>query len=484
MKLLSLLKNIHFQKIIGKGNPEIKGIAYHSDDVKDGYLFVAIKGQITDGHFFVDKAIKNGARAIILERPLKTPLKIVQVLVKDSKTALSEVSQVFYHFPNKKIKIIGITGTQGKTSTSFFVKSVLEESNRKSGLIGTIYYKSGKKILKMAQRTTPMSLDILKFFDRFQKEGIRYVVMEVSSQALDLKRVYGFDFEVACFTGISHEHLDWHKNIKNYLNSKLKIIKENKTKFLVVNLDDPFSRYFLKNFPKKRTITYGIKNQKADFFGYEIKSDLKGTCFKLRYKKNELPVKLKVIGDFQVLNALAAFAICSSLKIPLKTIKRGVEKLKRVPGRFEVIKAKDFNVVIDYAHTPESLKTLLLNAKKLVSGRIILIFGCGGTRDKSKRAPMGEISGKLADFTIITSDNPRFEEPEEIIKQIEKGIKKTKGKYIKIVDRKEAIKRGLKMAKKGDLVLIAGKGHETYQIFKDKTIPFSDKKVVQEIIRD
>lgn len=484
MKLLTIIKYCQYKKIINKKNPEIKGIAYHSENVKPGYIFVAIKGQVTDGHFFIKKAVQNGAKAVVCEKEEKNLQGIVQIIVDDSKTALAQISQAFYHFANKKLKIIGITGTNGKTSTSFFLKSILDKAGLKTGLIGTVYYKIGKKIVKFASRTTPMSLDILNFFDKLQKEKAKYVVMEVSSQALDLKRVFGLDFEISIFLGISREHLDWHKTIKNYLASKIKIIKENRSKFCVVNLDNPFSKYFLKNFSKKRIFTYGIKNKNADFFGFNIKSSFDGTSFVVRYKKNkEIPIKLKVVGEFQVLNALASFAGATLLKIPPLIIKKGLEKIKTIPGRFEIIKAKNFFAVIDYAHTPEALKTLLLNTKKLPHKRIILIFGCGGTRDKSKRKPMGQIAGKLADYTIITSDNPRLERPQEIINQIELGIKKTKAKYKKIVDRKKAIFEGVKMAKKGDVIIIAGKGHETYQIFKDKIIPFSDKKVVKEALK-
>jgi len=481
MKLSEILKNCDFKKVSGPKNIEISGICYSSKETKPDFIFCAIKGQKTDGHLFIYEAIKKGAKAVICERDFKCDEKIFKIIVKDSKKALSQASQAFYDFPNKKLKIIGITGTNGKTSTTFLIESVLKEANLPSGLIGTIYYKAEKKILRKAERTTPTSLDLAKIFQRFLKDNLKYAVMEVSSHSLDLKRVYGLNFKIAVFLGLSREHLDWHKNIKNYLNSKLKIIKENKADFGVINSDDKFAKDFLKIIPKKKRLTFGL-NKSADVSAHNIQSTFKGTFFKIHYQKKEIPINLKLIGDFQVKNSLAAFTTMLLLGIPLKSIKKGLEKLKIIPGRFEKVPGKNFNIIIDYAHTPDALENLLSACKKLPYQKLILIFGCGGTRDKSKREPMGKIAGRFSDFTIITSDNPRFEKPEAIINQIEKGIKKTKGKYLKIIDRKKAIEKALKLAQKGDLVIIAGKGHETYQIFKDKTFPFSDKKIVKNLI--
>jgi len=482
MKLSKILKYCDFEKIIGPKNIEVSGICYHSKKTKPNFMFCAIKGQNTDGHFFIDEAISEGAKTIICEKPFSQIENVAQIIVKDSKIALSQASQAFYNFPNKSLKIIGVTGTNGKTSTTFLIKAILDTAGLASGLIGTIYYQAEKEILKQAERTTPMSLDLIQIFDEFLKRNLKYSVMEVSSHSLDLKRVYGLGFKIAVFLGISREHLDYHKNLKSYLKTKLKIVNENKSDFVLVNIDNPFGKNFLSKVPKNtKKLTFG-KNPKADILAKDIKTSFEGTSFKICYKNKIIPINLKLIGDFQVYNGLAAFGVGVLLRIPLKIIKTGFEKIKVIPGRFEVVKAKDFKIIIDYAHTPEALKKLLLNCKKLPHQKLILVFGCGGTRDKTKRIPMGEIAGNLADFTIITSDNPRFEKPESIINQIEKGIKKTKGNYLKIVDRKKAIEKAIKFAKKDDLVVIAGKGHETSQTFKDRTIPFSDKKVAKNLL--
>lgn len=482
MELSKILKYCDFKKIIGPKNIKVSGICYHSKKTKPNFMFCAIKGQNTDGHFFISEATSKGAKAIICERPILQRENVTQIIVKDSKIALSQVSRAFYNFPNESLKIIGVTGTNGKTSTTFLIKAILDAAGINSGLIGTVYYKAGKEILKQAERTTPMSLDLIQIFNEFLKRNLKYSVMEVSSHSLDLKRVYGLDFKIAIFTGITREHLDYHKNLESYLKTKLKIINENKSDFVLVNIDNPFGNRFLSEVSKNtKKITFG-KNNKADILAKDIKTSFGGTNFKICYKGKVIPINLKLIGDFQVYNSLAAFEVGALLGIPLKIIKTGLEKVKVIPGRLEVVEAKNFKVIIDYAHTPAALESLLLNCQKLPHKSLILVFGCGGTRDKTKRIPMGEIAGKLADFTIITSDNPRFEEPEAIINQIEKGIKKTKGEYLKIVDRKKAIKKAILRAKANDLVIIAGKGHETYQIFKDRTIPFSDKKVVRELI--
>jgi len=492
MRLSRILKNLQYKEIINKKNLDIKGICYHSKKAKKDYLFVAIKGQNTDGSIFAKEAISKGAKVVITEKKIDNiGDKIVQIIVDDSKIALAQVSETFYNFPFKKLKIIGITGTNGKTSTSFLLDSILRESNKKVGLIGTIYSKLNNKILKKSDRTTPMSLDLAQLFDIFIKNKAEYAVMEVSSQSLDLKRVYGIDFFIAVFLGLAPEHLDWHRTMRNYLKSKMKIIKENKTKYLLLNIDNKYSKEFLKFFPKKRTFTFGLRNN-ADFRASEIKISFQGTSFLINYPKGKkIKINLKLIGNFQAVNALAAFASAYLLKIPVEKIKNGLEKLKNVPGRFEFLNSRDlskkipdFKIIIDYAHTSNALKNLLENCQKLPHNRIISVFGCGGTRDKSKRKPMGEISAKLADFTIITSDNPRFEKPIDILNQIEKGVKRFSKNYLKIVDRKKAIKKALSLAKDGDLVVIAGKGHETYQQIGSKLIPFSDKKIVKEILKN
>ena len=481
MKLSKILNNCDFKEVIGPGNVEVSGICYHSKRAEPNFMFCAIKGQDTDGHFFVDEAISKGAKTIICEKPFSQRENVTQVIVKDSKIALSQISQAFYGFPNKSLKIIGVTGTNGKTSTTFLIKSVLDAAGLPSGLIGTIYYKAGKEILKQAERTTPMSLDLIRIFNEFLKRNLKYSVMEVSSHSLDLKRVYGLDFKIAIFMGITQEHLDYHKNLEGYLKTKLKIINENKSDFALLNIDNPFTKSFLDSSKNTKKVTFGL-NPKANICAKNIKTSFEGTNFKICYKQKEIPISLKLIGDFQVYNSLAAFGAGVLLGIPLEKIKMGLEKVRVIPGRFEKIEAKDFRVIIDYAHSLDALEGLLLNCKKLPHKKLILVFGCGGTRDKTKRIPMGEIAGNLADFTIITSDNPRFEEPEAIINEIEEGIKKTKGEYLKIVDREKAIEKAIKIVKKNDLVVVAGKGHETYQVFKDKTIHFSDNEIVKQLI--
>jgi UDP-N-acetylmuramyl-tripeptide synthetase len=407
--------------------------------------------------------------------------------VSSSRSALAILSNKFFGYPSKKLKLIGITGTNGKTTTSYFCESIFKEAGYKTGVVGTLCTKIGEKVVKNFL-TTPESYDLQEILSIMVKENIEYVIMEVSSHALSLERVKGCEFRVGIFTNLTQDHLDFHKNFEEYKNAKLKLFTEyaNLSKEFkgVINVDDENGRFFTNKMEKKY-FTYGIKN-KADITGENLKFVPEGTEFFLKTPKNKIYLKLKLKGIFNLYNALAASGAAVAENIEIDIIKKGLEKLEYVPGRLEEIKGENFSVFVDYAHTPDGLYNILLALREISKGKIILVFGCGGDRDRKKRPIMGEIAAKLSDYFIITSDNPRSEDPEKIIKEIEEGVKNVKGNfgYEIEIDRETAIRKALKIAKKNDTVIIAGKGHEDYQIFKDRIIHFDDREVVKKVLKE
>lgn len=484
MKLSEIIQDIDPLEIIGEKEQEIKDIFYDSRQVEKDSLFICIEGFNTDGHLYIDKAIKNGAKAVLIEKDIEDYGQgITYIRVKDSRRSMASIAAAFYNYPLKKLKLIGVTGTNGKTTTTYLIKAILESAGYKTGLIGTIKNIIGNKTLP-ATRTTPESLDLYRLFDKMVKEGISYAVMEVSSHALDLDRVIGMEFKIGVFTNITQDHLDYHKSIDEYLKAKIRLFKQlEKGGYAVLNFDDPHTEQII-DATQGQVFTYAINN-KANVKAENINLTPRGVSFLVSGNEN-LQVNLNLTGLFNVYNSLAAISCGRVLGIDDNQIKKGLEGVSGVPGRFELIdEGQDFAVVVDYAHTPDGMENVLKTAREFVKGRILVVFGCGGDRDKGKRPLMGEIGVRYGDIAFLTSDNPRSEDPVEIINEIEAGIQETNDDviYEKITDRKEAINEAIFKARPEDMVIIFGKGHETYQIFKDKTIPFDDREVARQALR-
>lgn len=486
MELKRILVGLENLKVKGNLDTEIKGIAKSSNEVKEGYLFVAIKGFTVDGHNFIEDAIKNGATAVMVEegcdlKSIKFKEDTIIIMAKSTREGLAIVSSNFYNNPSTKFKLIGVTGTKGKTTTTYMIKEILEKAGQKVGLIGTIAtYINGKKI-KDSERTTPESLELQQLFAQMVEEGVETVVMEVSSQSLKLNRVAGCNFDIVIFTNFSEDHISpkEHPDMEDYFNSKLKLFEMCKTG--IVNTDDLHGAKIPRLFPESNITTYGIDNF-ANVLAKDITITNSYVDFKVKIKDRNERVKTGIPGRFSVYNSLAAICVAQKFGIDPEVVKQALLEV-RVPGRSEMVDNKlELPIMIDYAHSPESLQNILYATKSYTRGRVISVFGCGGDRDSSKRPIMGEISGKVADYTIITSDNPRTEKPEDIIKAIEGGISKTKGKYEVVVDRTEAIEKAIKMANKRDIIILAGKGHETYQEINNEKNHFDEREIVKEII--
>ena len=486
MNLKKILNGIEGLKANGNLDLEIEGIESNSKNVKNGYMFVAISGFNSDGHDYIQNAIENGATVVVAENIKKInkdslPNNVTLIIAENTREFLALSSCNFYNNPSKKFKLIGITGTKGKTTTTFMIKEILEKAGKKVGLIGTVAtYINGKK-LGDSERTTPESLELQKLFSKMVDEKVEYVVMEVSSQSLKLHRVDGCNFDLVAFTNLSEDHISEkeHPNMQDYFESKLKLFNMCKTGF--VNIDDLHGNKIPQMFPENDITGYGIDNY-GNFLAKDITITNSYVDFKVKITDKNERVKVDIPGRFTVYNALCAICICKKLGIEAETIKTALEKIK-VPGRSEMVENKlEIPIMIDYAHSPESLENILRAVKSYTRGRVISVFGCGGDRDTRKRPIMGEISGKIADYTIITSDNPRTEDPEKIVEQIEKGIVKTKGKYESIVDRTKAIEKAIKMANKNDIIVLDGKGHEPYQEINGVKHPFDERIIVRDII--
>ena len=488
MELKVVLAGLEGLKAKGNLDLDIKGIESDSRKVEDGYMFIAIKGFDTDGHTFIDKAIENGAKCIMVQagcdlKKLKIPENVTLIVAEDTRYALAIAACNFYEHPSKKFKLVGVTGTKGKTTTTFMIKRILEKQGQKVGLIGTIAKYIGNKNLGESDRTTPDSLELQRLFSQMAKAKVDTVVMEVSSQSLKLDRVTGCNFDIVLFTNFSEDHISAkeHPDMEDYFNSKLKLFKMCKTGF--INADDLKVSQIKKLLPENDIQSYGIDNA-ADLLAKDITVTNSYVGFKVKLGDKNERVKTSIPGRFSVYNSLAAICVARKLGVTPENIKEALADV-RVPGRSELVSnRKGLTIMIDYAHSPESLNSILKAVKAYCQGRVISVFGCGGDRDTSKRPVMGEISGTIADFSIITSDNPRTEEPIKIIEQIEEGMKKAKGKYIVIENRREAIKYAVEMASKRDIIVLAGKGHETYQEIKGKKNHFDEREIVREIIKE
>lgn len=479
MKLSSIIKNFPVIRVQGE-DIEINNIVYNSNSVTPGDMFFCIEGYKTDGHKYAADAVKRGAKALVIRKDIEEFEGVTKIYVKDTREAMAKMASEYYERPSEKLDIIGITGTNGKTTSTFMLKSILERAGRKTGLLGTIYNITGKGVQE-AKRTTPESLDLFSIFAEMHESNMDSCVMEVSSHSLELKRVYGVRFKAAIFTNLTQDHLDFHITMENYFNAKLKIFENCET--AVINIDDEYGKRAADTV-KGRAITYGLSD-KAQFRAENIVITENGTDFTLCTESKKADIKLGLPGKFNVYNALGCAAAAYSAGISIDKIAEGLNTMENVPGRSEkIVSERGFSVIIDYAHTPDSIKNILITAREYTKGRLVIVFGCGGDRDKTKRPIMGETAGNNADFCIVTSDNPRSEEPGMIIQDILPGVKKTGREYVVIEDRRKAIDFAIKNAKKDDVVIIAGKGHETYQILKDKTIHFDEREIVNEILEE
>lgn len=479
MTLSELLKDVNIKKIDGGGSMKISGIACDSRKVKPGNVFVCITGYETDGHKYAKSAVENGAVAVVAEHDLPT-VDVPCVIVDNTRKAMSEMATTFYDYPYKKFKLIGITGTNGKTTTTYLIKSILEHLGKKVGLIGTNQNMIGDMIMETS-RTTPDSLELMQLFDMIASHNVDYVVMEVSSHALALDRVTACTFDVGAFTNITQDHLDFHKTMEEYLAAKSILFNICNTG--VVNKDDARSEYLIENARCRNMITYGI-NQDCDLKASNIILNEDGVKFDINYGGMEEHVDLPIPGEFSVYNALTAIGCCMAENIPLDLAVDGLHSAKGVKGRIEIVRTPgtNYTVIIDYAHTPDGLLNVINAIRGFAKGRIVTLFGCGGDRDASKRPIMGKIAGELSDFCIVTSDNPRTEDPEKIIKQVVEGVKQTDCDYEVITNRFSAIEYALDHAKKNDIILLAGKGHETYQVLGKDTIKFDEREIVQKLL--
>ncbi len=489
MELKSILAGLEDLKIKGNiENTEVKTIVDNSEKIKEGDMFVAIDGFTEDGHKYIPDAIKKGAKVIMAQADKVTremvkdlPDDVIFILAPDTRHAVSICACNFYKNPSRKLRLIGVTGTKGKTTTTFMIKSLLEKEGLKVGLIGTICTYIGDKNLGDNDRTTPEGLELQELLRKMVDEGCDVAVMEVSSQSLKLGRVDGCEFEIGVFTNFAKDHISpkEHPSMEDYFNSKVKLFKM--CKYGYINSDDIFANKLPALAPNCKFETYGIDNP-ASLLAKDITVTNSNVDFKVKLGNKNQRVKTGIPGRFSVYNSLAAISVASRFGVSTENIIDALLSV-RVPGRSELVDNKaELAIMIDYAHTPESLENILKTVKTYTLGKVICVFGCGGDRDTGKRPLMGEIATTLADHTIITSDNPRSEKPEDIVSQIEKGAKKTKGSYECIVDRKEAMKKAIKMANKKDLVLIAGKGHELTQEINGKKYPFDEREIIREII--
>lgn len=484
MKLISLLEKLEYTCLQGSTDQEVKNVIYDSRKVEEGSLFICIRGAVVDGHKFVPDVVAKGAKVLIVEEAVEAPEDVTVILVKDTRYAMAFISAAYFGYPAEKLKTIGITGTKGKTTTTYMVKSILENAGYKVGLIGTIEAIIGDKVIP-AKNTTPESYVIQEYFHEMAEAGCDCVVMEVSSQGLMLHRTQGFVFDFGIFTNIEPDHIgpNEHKDFDDYKRCKGLLFKQ--CEIGIANVDD---KYFEDVFAGATC--------KTETFGFSEKADLRATDTHLvsrpgylgvAYKVEGLmdfDVEIDIPGTFSVYNSLTAIAVCRHFGVPVDAIKKAL-KVAKVKGRIEMIKVSDdFTLMIDYAHNAMSLESLLTTLKEYNPKRLVCLFGCGGNRSKDRRYEMGEVSGRLADLTIITSDNPRFEEPQAIIDDIKTGIQKTDGKYVEICDRKEAIKYAIEHGQTGDVIVLAGKGHEDYQEIKGVKHPMDERVLIQEVLEE
>lgn len=483
MKLNDILNNVEYELLQGTMELDIEKLAYDNRKVGQGDMFFALVGTTLDGHDFVNKAIDAGAKAVVITKDVNINNKEVTVIkVPENRSTLAMCASNYYKNPSKKLKLVGITGTNGKTTSTFMLKKILEEQGHKVGLIGTIAnYVGDRKI--PSSHTTPESLELHELFRQMVDEGVQYCIMEVSSHSLYLNRVYGLEFDYGIFTNLTRDHLDFHKTFEAYFQCKFKLFEMSKT--CVINIDDEYGKKIINKLAgsEKEIITYGMENQ-CDFKADDFHIHSRGVDFTMCHGEKKEEMFSALPGRYNIYNSLGVISVAVKEKISMKNIKLALSEVV-VPGRCEILssaKSLEFDIIVDYAHSPDGLEKILKTAREFTKERLISVFGCGGDRDRTKRPIMGKIGSDLSDLAIITSDNPRTEDPMFIIKEILTGLEKNN--YIVEENRREAIKKAIIEAKKGDVIVIAGKGHEDYQILKEGKIHFDEREVVEEIIKE
>src|SRR5213595_2841378 len=487
MQLKTLLSATPVRQVFGSVDRPVENIAYDSRRVQRHTMFVALRGEKTDGHQFIGHAIDKGASVIVAEREHKDP-RVTCLVVENTRAALADFSASFYGHPARKLKLAAVTGTNGKTTTTFLIKHICENAGLRCGLIGTVRYEIGERILP-AIRTTPESLDLQELLAQIANAGCKAAAMEVSSHALAQERTRGIEWNVAVFTNLTQDHLDFHGTMESYFQAKAKLFtelagqKRKRKPTAIVNIDDRYGEQLLDKIDKRvAVITYGM-GMRADFRASNYRVESSGTSYQLDARGKSYLVRLPLIGRFNVTNSVAALAAANALGINLREAVFSLGRSPQVPGRLELVAAKrQFQVFVDYAHTPDALGNVLKTLRELEPHRLIAVFGCGGNREREKRPLMASVVKQSANHAIITSDNPRKEEPQKIVDEVEKGFRSSN--YEKILDRTEAIDRAISLAEARDIILIAGKGHENYQEFADHTVPFDDMQVARRAIED
>ncbi|MGA9173411.1 MAG: UDP-N-acetylmuramoyl-L-alanyl-D-glutamate--2,6-diaminopimelate ligase [Thermoactinomyces sp.] len=489
MLLKELIRPLLLHTVTGGDlETEITGIQIDSRQVKPGDLFIALQGFNVDGHRFVEQAVANGAAAVLVEKPVTAPVPVIQV--PDSRRAMAIVAAEFYQYPTEELKLIGITGTNGKTTTTYLIEQLLADAGYKSGVIGTIQTKIGDRVIPV-KNTTPEVVDLQKTFRMMRDEGCEYSVIEASSHALDQGRTRGCRFHIGVFTNLTQDHLDYHETMEKYREAKGLLFSQlgnhydsdpRHHSYAVLNADDAAATYFKKITPAQ-VVTYGIEKP-ADVRAENIRITQAGTTFTLKTFRGEAEISLKLIGKFNVYNALAAISVALIEGVSLEVIRSSLAKIRGVNGRFEPVSlGQSYTVLVDYAHTPDSLENALTTIREFAKGKVFCVVGCGGDRDRGKRPIMAEIAVKYSDLAILTSDNPRSEDPEAILADMVQGVTGyDDDRYTTITDRRQAISFAIERAEDGDIVLIAGKGHETYQEINGVRHDFDDRQVAREAI--
>jgi UDP-N-acetylmuramoyl-L-alanyl-D-glutamate--2,6-diaminopimelate ligase len=486
MELEQLVRELKDPTVTGSLDRRITSLCYDSRETSPGGLFVAVRGNVVDGHSFIEQAIDRGAIAIVAEEPGLTQ-RVTHIQVPDSRDALARLAAAFYDNPSKQLRMIGVTGTNGKTTTTFLIKHLLERGGQRTGLLGTVSYEIGERVLP-ASRTTPESLDLQSILAQCVDAGCTNVVMEVSSHALELDRVDGISFRVAIFTNLTQDHLDFHPGMKEYFEAKAKLFaglrdSRGKGRTAIINVDDAYGQQLIARFGRDVPIITVGMGARADFRASNFKIEPTGTSYQLDIKGKSFLVRLPLIGRFNIYNSLAALAAIQALGLDVRAAVLALARAPQVPGRLEAVPARrQFQIFVDYAHTDDALLNVIKTCRDLGPNRLIIVFGCGGNRDKGKRPLMGAAADQNADYSIITSDNPRKEDPAQIIRDIEAGFRSKR--FESVLDRREAITRAIRLAQPRDIVLIAGKGHEKYQEFADRTIPFDDIEVAARALEE
>lgn len=484
MKLTKLLERLEYKVVRGSDQIEVTELINDSRKVSEGSVFVCISGAVSDGHSYMAEVAEKGAAAVVVEKDVEAPEGLTVIRVEDTRYALALMSASYFDYPAEKLKVIGITGTKGKTTTTYMVKSILEEVGHKVGLIGTIEALIGDRAIP-ASNTTPESYTIQNYFAQMVEAGCDSVVMEVSSQGLMLHRTAGIPFEIGIFTNLGEDHIgpNEHKDFEDYKRCKGLLFKQ--CRIGIGNVDDQWFADVFRG-ATCRVETFGF-SEKADLRAVDVEHISRPGYLGVKYHVTGLmdfDVEIDIPGEFSVYNSLTAIAVCRHFDVPVEKIQKAL-KVAKVKGRIEMVKVSDeFTLMIDYAHNAMSLESLLRTLRDYEPGRIVTVFGCGGNRSRTRRYEMGEVSGRLSDFTIITSDNPRFEEPQAIIDDIITGIKKTEGKYIDICDRKEAIRYAIRHGQPGDVIILAGKGHETYQEIRGVKYDMDDRVLIREVLEE